>query len=64
MAAIVRAIIEMARALEVVVVAEGIETEAQREFLAGLHCAMGQGYLFARPMAADAFGALLAAGTT
>jgi EAL domain-containing protein (putative c-di-GMP-specific phosphodiesterase class I) len=33
-------------------VAEGIETEAQREILLDLNCDMGQGYLFAKPMAA------------
>ena len=59
--AIVRAIIEMARALELEVVAEGIETEAERAFLESAQCAMGQGYLFARPMPADQFEAFLAA---
>ena len=61
--AIVRAIVDMARALELEVVAEGIETAAEREFLAAAHCAMGQGYLFARPMPADQFEAFLAART-
>jgi diguanylate cyclase (GGDEF)-like protein len=59
--AIVRAIIDMARALALEVVAEGIETEAEREFLDGVQCAMGQGYLFARPMPAEQFGAFLRA---
>jgi diguanylate cyclase (GGDEF)-like protein len=63
-AAIVRAIIEMARALEVEVVAEGIETAAQRGFLESAQCAMGQGYLFARPMPADSFEAFLRAQAT
>ena len=62
--AIVRAIIEMARALELEVVAEGIETEAERDFLENAQCAMGQGYLFARPMPADRFEAFLAARST
>ena len=61
--AIVRAIVDMARALELEVVAEGIETAAEREFLTAAHCAMGQGYLFARPMPADQFQAFLAART-
>ena len=61
--AIVRAIIEMARALELEVVAEGIETDAERAFLEAAQCAMGQGYLFARPMPADQFEAFLAART-
>jgi len=43
------------------VVAEGIETEAERAFLDGAQCSMGQGYLFARPMPADSFEAFLAA---
>jgi diguanylate cyclase (GGDEF)-like protein len=59
--AIVRAIVDMARALELEVVAEGIETAAERDFLAAAQCAMGQGYLFARPMPADQFEAFLAA---
>jgi diguanylate cyclase (GGDEF)-like protein len=63
-AAIVRAIVDMARALEVEVVAEGIETAAQREFLEAAQCSMGQGYLFARPMPADRFEAFLGARST
>ena len=46
-AAIVRAIVQMARALELNVIAEGVETEAQREFLARAGCHEGQGYLWA-----------------
>ncbi len=47
--AIVSAILAMARSLDLEVVAEGIETEAQRSRLAELGCRLGQGYLFARP---------------
>lgn len=47
--AIVHALIELAAALRVEVVAEGIETAAQRDFLTALGCATGQGYLFGRP---------------
>ncbi len=57
--AIVRAIIDMARALALEVVAEGIETAAERELLEALDCSMGQGYLFARPMPAAQFEAFL-----
>jgi EAL domain-containing protein (putative c-di-GMP-specific phosphodiesterase class I) len=57
--AIVRAIVDMARALDLQVVAEGIETAAERDFLDGLQCSMGQGYLFARPMPAQQFEAFL-----
>jgi diguanylate cyclase (GGDEF)-like protein len=49
-AAIVTAIASMAHALGLRVVAEGIETAAQREYLAGLHVDFGQGYLFGRPV--------------
>jgi diguanylate cyclase (GGDEF)-like protein len=52
---IVRAIIEMARSLKLSVVCEGIETEQQLAFLRHQGCHIGQGYLFAKPMAADSF---------
>lgn len=53
--AICRAIVAMAHALQLRVVAEGVETEAQREFLRGLQCDEMQGYLLSRPLpAADA----------
>ncbi|MBF0187446.1 MAG: EAL domain-containing protein [Magnetococcales bacterium] len=58
-AAIVRAIISMAEAMNLGVVAEGVETEAQRSFLQAQHCGQAQGYLFSRPLAPDAFEALL-----
>jgi diguanylate cyclase (GGDEF)-like protein len=47
--AVVVAIIEMARALGVGVVAEGVETEAQAAFFSATHCSELQGYLFCRP---------------
>ncbi len=47
--AIVGCIIELARKLNMTVVAEGIETAAQAGALAGLGCNLGQGYLFSRP---------------
>lgn len=52
--AIVRAIIGMAHALQCRVIAEGIETPAQRDHLRQLGCDCGQGYLLGRPMAAEA----------
>jgi EAL domain-containing protein (putative c-di-GMP-specific phosphodiesterase class I) len=56
---IVRTIIELARVLEMDVVAEGIETGEQLELLRELGCRLGQGYLFARPMAAEQVSTLL-----
>ncbi|HQZ95364.1 MAG TPA: EAL domain-containing protein [Pyrinomonadaceae bacterium] len=47
---IVRAIINLARTLGLKVVAEGVETEAQRDLLTRLECEGGQGFLFAKPM--------------
>lgn len=46
--AIVHALIGLASALELEVVAEGIETGAQRDFLQALGCTTGQGYLFGK----------------
>ena len=47
---IIKAIINLAHSLDLDVVAEGIETEAQRRILTGLGCEYGQGYLFAYPL--------------
>ncbi len=51
--AIVTAIISLAHALSLRVVAEGVETEAQLEFLQGARCDLIQGYLAGRPIDAD-----------
>jgi len=48
-AAVVSAVIALARALDMQVVAEGIETADQHRILLGLGCEFGQGYLFGRP---------------
>jgi len=58
-APIVRAIIAMAHSLNLLVLAEGVEQEAQRTLLLEQGCDQAQGYLFGRPMPADAFAALL-----
>ncbi|MFC5850196.1 EAL domain-containing protein [Deinococcus petrolearius] len=58
---IVRSIVEMARSLNLAVVAEGIETEAQLGALRELGCGYGQGYHLARPMDVPALSAWLAA---
>jgi diguanylate cyclase (GGDEF)-like protein len=47
---IVKTILAMAQALNLRVIAEGVETQEQYDSLAELGCAEGQGYLFARPM--------------
>jgi len=56
---IVRAIIAMAHSLNLVVIAEGVEQEAQRILLLEQGCDHAQGYLFGQPMTADAFASLL-----
>jgi diguanylate cyclase (GGDEF)-like protein len=58
---LVTAIIAMAKALNMKVVAEGIEEQAQADFLKQLNCEYGQGYLFSRPVPALEFEALLMA---
>jgi diguanylate cyclase (GGDEF)-like protein len=59
-AAIVSSIVALARALNIKVVAEGVETAAQREFLRSLGCDSLQGYFLGRPTAAGAFMGLAA----
>jgi diguanylate cyclase (GGDEF)-like protein/PAS domain S-box-containing protein len=61
--AIASAVITAAHGLGAQVVAEGVETEAQREMLADLNCDAAQGYLFARPMQVQDFAALLYANS-
>jgi len=48
---IVKAIATLAQTLGLRVIAEGIETEAQADFVRSLHCDQAQGYLFHRPLA-------------
>jgi diguanylate cyclase (GGDEF)-like protein/PAS domain S-box-containing protein len=57
--ALCKAIIVMAHALELKVVAEGIETEEQRALLLAAGCDYGQGYLFSKPLPASEFENLL-----
>lgn len=52
-ATIVRAVIKLGRSLGIKVVAEGIETEIQAEFLRKHRCHSGQGYLFGRAVSAS-----------
>ena len=58
-AAIARTVIGLAHSLNLTVVAEGVETEEQKLFLAEESCDAMQGYYFGRPMPADSFAALL-----
>lgn len=61
-AAIVGAIIAMAHALGLRVIAEGVETVEQLEFLRNQHCNEAQGYYFSRPLESLAFEELLLRG--
>jgi EAL domain-containing protein (putative c-di-GMP-specific phosphodiesterase class I) len=56
---IVRTIVTLAQSLDLKVVAEGVETSEQLAQLQILRCEGGQGYLFSRPLDAEAAGALL-----
>jgi EAL domain-containing protein (putative c-di-GMP-specific phosphodiesterase class I) len=53
-AAIVSAVITMSHSMNLTVVAEGVETEAQFDFLRAQGCDKIQGYLYSKPLAAEA----------
>ena len=59
-AAIVRAIMALSRSLGLQVIAEGVETQAQRDFLLENECRAYQGLLFCRPIPIDEWASLLA----
>lgn len=59
-ALIIRAVISLARSMGITFVAEGVETEMQREFLLREGCQIGQGYLFSVPLVAADFAGMLA----
>ncbi len=60
--AIIRAILALGKNLALNIIAEGVETEAQREHLTNYGCLIFQGYLFGRPVPADKFKQSLLAG--
>ncbi|WP_375383079.1 putative bifunctional diguanylate cyclase/phosphodiesterase [uncultured Sphingomonas sp.] len=62
--AIVVLIIQLARTLNVEVVAEGVETEEQAELLASMSCSLAQGYFFSRPITAVAATSLMSHSMT
>jgi diguanylate cyclase (GGDEF)-like protein len=59
-AVVAESVITMAHSLGKRVVAEGVETIEQLEFLRGLHCALAQGFFLARPMSSEALTELCA----
>jgi len=60
-ASIVRTVIALGHNLGLTVIAEGVETEAQRQFLAEAGCELFQGYLFSRALPIEAFDAYVRA---
>jgi EAL domain-containing protein (putative c-di-GMP-specific phosphodiesterase class I) len=57
--AIVRTIVSMAHSLDINVIAEGVETEEQKQYLLDIGCTNYQGYLFSKPVPINEFEALL-----
>jgi EAL domain-containing protein (putative c-di-GMP-specific phosphodiesterase class I) len=60
--AFVAAILQLGESLGLTMIAEGVETQVQRDLLTRIRCPLAQGYLFGRPMNAEAISALLEAG--
>lgn len=62
-AAIARTVVDLARNMGLDVIAEGVETQAQRQFLADIGCLAFQGYLLSRPLPIAEFDAFVIAHT-
>jgi diguanylate cyclase (GGDEF)-like protein len=58
-AALIRSVVELGEALDMQIVAEGIEGQEQLDSVAGLRCAIGQGYFFSPPLDAEAMRRML-----
>lgn len=56
---ILKGIIDMAHAMDIKIVSEGIETDEQLDMLKSINCEIGQGFLFAKPMPIDDFDKLM-----
>jgi diguanylate cyclase (GGDEF)-like protein/PAS domain S-box-containing protein len=63
-AELARTIVQLGRGLRLATIAEGIETQAQRNALLDMGCDFGQGYLFSRPLPATGVTELLQSGLT
>lgn len=61
-ASIITSVVRMAKWLGIPVIAEGVETQQQVDFLRSIGCDQVQGYFFAKPMSVDAFETMLAGG--
>ncbi len=62
--AIVRVIISMGKSLGLQVIAEGVETDEQKQFLLEAGCELGQGYLYSRPKNLEDFDSYLKANAS
>ena len=58
-AAVVKAVVYLGRRFGLEIIAEGVETDVQLEFLARCHCAEAQGYLIGKPVSAKEFASIL-----
>lgn len=56
---ILRSVVQMAHLLNIAIIAEGVETKEQAEYLKAMDCLNMQGYYFEKPMTADKFGELI-----